>query len=348
MIPLVSILIPAYNSEKWIQATLDSVFGQTWSRNEIIVVDDGSSDRTVEIARRYAGRNVKIVEGEHRGAAAARNLALSLAQGEYIQWLDSDDLLGPQKIARQMEAVNRDGNRKTLYSCAVGRFYWRLDHALFTKTVLWTDHKPLDWLILKFSDNVFLQPAAWLVSRSLSEMAGPWDERLTNDDDGEYFCRVIRASDHVRFVPEARVYYRKRASGSLANIGRDTKKLDSLWLSMKLQIQQIRASEDSPRVRAACLQYMQCSFPAFYPEREEIVTEARKLAAELGGELAIPEIGWKYAWLRSAFGWSAAKSAQIRARNLRARAAERCDWLAFQWQAESKYRNIPKLLHELE
>ena len=123
MIPLVSILIPAYNSEKYISATLDSAIGQTWTRNEIIVVDDGSRDRTKEIAGRYADRNVKVVQGEHRGAAAARNVALSLAQGDYIQWLDSDDLLGPHKIARQIEAANRDGGEKTLYSCAVGRFY---------------------------------------------------------------------------------------------------------------------------------------------------------------------------------------------------------------------------------
>ena len=103
MKPLVSILIPAYNSEEWIAYTMRSAIAQTWERKEIIVVDDGSSDRTAEVARRFASKEVSIVSVENQGAAAARNHALKLSQGDYIQWLDADDLLAPDKIAKQME-----------------------------------------------------------------------------------------------------------------------------------------------------------------------------------------------------------------------------------------------------
>jgi glycosyltransferase involved in cell wall biosynthesis len=94
---LVSILIPAYNAEKWIGDTVRSALNQTWPNIEVIVVDDGSQDRTVMAAHRYAAGNLKVVTQANKGAAAARNHAYSLAQGDWIQWLDADDLLAPEK-----------------------------------------------------------------------------------------------------------------------------------------------------------------------------------------------------------------------------------------------------------
>ena len=104
-----------------------------------------------------------------------------------------------------------------------------------------------------------MQTATWLVSRELSEAAGPWDTRLLGDDDGEYFCRVLLASDGVRFVPEAKVYYRGPgvAFRSLSYIGRSDRKLEAHWLSMRLHIDYLRSLEDSERVRDACLTYLQ-------------------------------------------------------------------------------------------
>ncbi len=81
MKPLVSILIPAYNAEEWIADTIQSAIAQTWQRKEIIVVDDGSSDRTAEVARRFASKEVAVVSTKNQGAAAARNHALQLSQG---------------------------------------------------------------------------------------------------------------------------------------------------------------------------------------------------------------------------------------------------------------------------
>ena len=85
MKPLVSILIPAYNSEEWIAESLHSAIGQTWERKEIIVVDDGSKDRTAEIARSFSAKNVKVVSTENQGLSAAVNNAYRICQGDYIQ-----------------------------------------------------------------------------------------------------------------------------------------------------------------------------------------------------------------------------------------------------------------------
>src|SRR5215469_5479802 len=100
MRPLVSILIPAYNAEEWIACAVQSALAQTWPRTEIIIVDDGSSDQTLDVVGRFASKNVAVVSTQNHGAAAARNHAFRLSQGEYIQWLDADDLLAPDKIER--------------------------------------------------------------------------------------------------------------------------------------------------------------------------------------------------------------------------------------------------------
>src|SRR6266481_5875279 len=106
MTRLVSILIPAYNAETWIGDTIQSALAQTWPRKEIIVVDDGSKDATAAVARQFASRGVVVVSKENQGAAATRNHAFQLSQGDYIQWLDADDLLAPDKIERQLAALH--------------------------------------------------------------------------------------------------------------------------------------------------------------------------------------------------------------------------------------------------
>ena len=103
MKPLVSILITAYNAEDTIADTLESAVAQTWPRKEIIVVDDGSTDRTAEVARRF--KEVTLVSTENHGLSGAQNNAFPLSQGDYIQYLDADDLLVPDKIERQLAAL---------------------------------------------------------------------------------------------------------------------------------------------------------------------------------------------------------------------------------------------------
>ena len=188
----------------------------------------------------------------NQGAAAARNKAFSLCQGEYIQWLDADDLLAPHKIAQQMEATVRCLGKRTLLSGAWGHFIYRPSRTKFAPTALWCDLSPVEWLLRKLSENLFMQPATWLVSRELTQAAGPWNTSLLGDDDGEYFCRVIMASDGVRFVPEARVHYR-RTGNSLSYIGRSKSKLDAHFHSVRLHVGYLRSLEESERVRVACL-----------------------------------------------------------------------------------------------
>jgi len=311
MKPLVSVLIPAFNSQKWLADTIKSALGQTWERKEIIIVDDGSSDQTLAVAKRFASKNVVVVRQDNQGAAAARNRALSLSQGEYIQWLDADDLLAADKIAWQMERVVAERSSRKLLSSAWGHFLYQISRAEFMPTLLWADLSPAEWLRRKMEHNLHMQTATWLVSRELTEAAGPWDTRLSTDDDGEYFCRILLKSDGVIFVPEAKVFYRMSGTSSLSNIGRSSRKMESQFLSMQLHIEYLRSLEQNERVRAACVRYLQNWMIHFYPERLDIVKKAEQMAAELGGQLTVPQLSWKYSWIRAAFGWGLAKRAQV-------------------------------------
>jgi glycosyltransferase involved in cell wall biosynthesis len=312
MKPLVSILIPAYNAEEFVADAIRSAIAQTWRHKEIIVVDDGSTDGTAEVARGFTSKSVVIVSQENQGAAAARNLAFKLSQGEYIQWLDADDLLAPDKVERQFAALRKGDGKRTLLSSSWAHFYYRTKHARFIPTSLWQDLMPVEWLLRKLGEGQYMQTATWLTSRELAEAAGPWDVRLHVDDDGEYFCRVLLASEGTRFSPEAKVYYRVTPSSRVSHIGVSDKKKDAMVISMKLQIQYLRSLEKGARVQKACLAYMQNLYVNFYPERPDLMAELQALASELGGgRLEEPRLRWKYAWIKPILGFNAAKRAQI-------------------------------------
>ena len=335
MKPLVSILIPAYNSEEWIGDTLRSAIAQTWAPKEIIVVDDGSTDRTLTIARQFEAHGVRVVTQKNQGAAAARNTAFSLSQGSYVQWLDADDLLSPDKVAKQMAVAEQLGNKRTLISCGWGRFLYRYYRAEFVPTPLWCDLPRAEWLVRKMGQNLHMQTATWLVSRELTQAAGSWNTKLLSDDDGEYFCRVLLQSDGVRFVPDARVYYRASGSGSLSYIGNSNQKRDAQWRSMQLHIGYLRSLEDTPRVRAACVTYMQNWLGFFFPERPDLLKEMQDVAHQLGGELQTPQLSWKYSWIESLFGLGLARRAQILLPRYRWSFLRFCDKMLFRLNRQS-------------
>lgn len=317
MKPLVSILIPAYNAEALLAETLRSALAQTWDNKEIIVVDDGSKDGTLNLARTFESDVVKVFTHKNQGAAATRNKAFSLCSGDYIQWLDADDLLAADKIARQIKALGDSPNPRLLLSGEWGKFMHRPSRAKFVPSGLWCDLPKAEWLMRKMEQNAFMQTASWLVSRELTEAAGPWDTRLLGDDDGEYFCRVLLASDRVQFVPGAKVYYRQLPSGSLSYIGTSDRKRDAQWVSMELHMGYLRSLIDNERARAACVKFMQNWMVVFYPERLDIFEKAKKTAGELGGRIDAPPFSWKYSWIRTLFGWQLARRAEWRLQGLK-------------------------------
>lgn len=334
MKPLVSIIIPAYNAEKWIGYTLESAVAQTWRRKEIIVIDDGSTDRTAQVARRFASREVSVVSTVNQGLSGAVNLAFRLCEGDYIQELDADDILAPDKIERQLAALREDDGNRVLLSSPWAYFYYRTRNVRFIQNSLCESLSPVDWLSRKMNENLHMQNATWLVSRELAKAAGPWDETLHYDQDGEYFARVLMCSQGTRFVPGTGVYYRASGTGSVSYIGSSERKKESLFRSMMSQMRYLQRLEQSERVRQACLIYMQNWYGVFYPGRPDLAERLQRAAAELGGQLKPPSLRWKYAWIQPLFGWRAAARAQMALPQIKS------SWIRFWDKALYRYEGL--------
>jgi hypothetical protein len=141
---------------------------------------------------------------------------------------------------------------------------------------------------------------------------------MISDDDGEYYCRVLLASQGTRFVPESKVFYRITPSNRWSFVGTSEKKKEALLLSMKLHVQYLRSLEESERVRKACLTYMQTWYYNFYPDRPDLMAELQELAAQLHGHLEVPSLRWTYAWMKPIFGLKIANRAQMMLPQLKA------------------------------
>jgi glycosyltransferase involved in cell wall biosynthesis len=308
MNPLVSILVPCYNAAPWLAETLESAIAQTWKNTEIIVVDDGSSDQSLAIAQSYASKGIQVLGQSNQGASAARNHALRIAQGDFIQFLDADDLLAPDKIEQQLQSLNLAGPNPVM-SGAWARFHQTPTEARFIPQLLWRDLSAIQWLTLAWQHHLMMHPAAWLVPRSLTEAVGGWNETLSLDDDGEYFCRIILASQQVLFCPTARSYYRSRNAGSLSD-----QKSYAAWKSalaaLQLEEQHLLCVRDSPQTRAACAARYQRFLYAAYPTHPELIKTAEARIRELGGTQIRPEGGAGFRLITSLFGWKAAKVMQ--------------------------------------
>ncbi len=302
--PFVSILIPCHNAAPWLGATLESALAQTWPHTEVILVDDGSTDGSLVIARQFTARGVRIFAQPNAGASAARNRALREARGDFFQFLDADDLLSPGKIAAQLGllATRAPG---TLATCAWGRFADEPGAARFVDEAVFRDLAPADFLVLAGETGAMMHPAAWLVPRATAERAGAWDESLSLNDDGEYFCRVVLASAGIAFCgdPVARSYYRSGLAGSLSQ-RRSERARRSQFRSLELIAQHLRAAEDTPRTRRAGANSCQRFIHDFFPFPADLMRAARDRVAALGGtSLTAPPMGPRTAALARVIGW---------------------------------------------
>lgn len=187
---------------------------QTWKDLEIIVIDDGSTDGTAAAARAVADHRTYVYTQANAGPGAARNYALSKARGNFIQYLDADDLLDRSKVETQLKAA------ATLPQDTLLGSGW----SVFVDDVSTASPQPipsedslsaLDWL-LAITNGIMMPPHGWLTPRGLIERAGRWDERLSLHDDGEYFTRVALQSSTVTLIREAHVYYRRHGGDSVS------------------------------------------------------------------------------------------------------------------------------------
>jgi len=304
--PKVSVLIPCYNAEKYVGETLESVFRQTWPAIEVIVVDDGSTDGSAAVVRSFARPNLRFIQQSNRGSTAARNACCSQATGDFVQYLDADDLIEPDKIALQMERL-RDAPR-CIASSEWGRFKRSPAETIFQAQPYWADSDPIDWLVLSGLGTMLT--ALWLIPMQTVRAVGPWNEGLSLADDAEYFTRVVLASERVIFCPGSRFHYRSGIPGSLSG-SKSPRALASQFKVLDLCEGYIRAVEDSERVRRVFALNWQHLAHFAYPYDRAIASQALERAHALHPIRIRPDGGMRFRALSRIIGWRAARALQV-------------------------------------
>ncbi len=186
---LISIVIPCYNVEEFISEAIDSALAQEYKNVEVICVDNGSSDDTVGILENYAeAGKIKLLHQPIKGAPAARNKGWKAGSGEWIQFLDADDLILPKKISHQMDLIA--GNRDLPFIASAT-----------TKRDL-SSGKEVEWELLGNSWHGLLQnrlgiTTANLFNRDYLEKVGGWDESMKSSQEYDLMFRMMQESDAI-------------------------------------------------------------------------------------------------------------------------------------------------------
>jgi glycosyltransferase involved in cell wall biosynthesis len=189
-VPCVSVVVPAFNRAHCLGAALRSVFAQTLTDFEVVVVDDGSTDNTVEVAKSFGDR-VRVLSQKNSGAGAARNAGVAAARGKWIAFQDSDDEWCPQKLERQLAVLQKHGGVwcATLAVDADGKplgHFARPRDREVEANVSFSSTEALRWV------DGLAHPAiqSMLIEKTLVEKAGPFDEKLFAAEDTEFIFRV--------------------------------------------------------------------------------------------------------------------------------------------------------------
>ena len=177
--PLISVIIPAYNAERYLSAAIDSVLAQTRPADEIIVVDDGSNDGTSRVEEVYRGQ-VRWLRQANQGSAAARNRGVAAASGELLAFLDADDLWVPEKLAWQMEALNAKPHPEMVFGMVQQFISPEIPEE--TRRGLSAPAEPMAGRVA----------GAMLARRRVFELTGGFDARLRM---GEFIEWYMRATD---------------------------------------------------------------------------------------------------------------------------------------------------------
>lgn len=306
----ISIIVPCYNAAPWLAQAVESCIAQTGATVDIIVVDDGSYDDSLAIARRFEARGVTVISQPNRGASAARNRGLEAAQGDFIQFLDADDLLAPGKIAAQLARAASEPPG-TVFTGRWGRFTGDASKPhIHEANPLFADLSPAEYLLRLASHDCMMHPAAWLIPRAVAIAAGPWDESLSLNDDGEYFARIVAASSAVLHCPNALSLYRSGLPASLSG-QRSRRHLESAHLAATLTAEHLLRVEPSPAGRAAAADLLQRFAYDYYPAAPDLVSDAERRARAFGGARFAPLGGRSFQIARRLVGWKCARRLQV-------------------------------------
>jgi glycosyltransferase involved in cell wall biosynthesis len=302
-LPLISVVIPAFNCQWCIEESLRSVCSQSIENIEVLVVDDGSTDGTADVVRSFGDGRIRLIQQANQGHSGATNTGAKAATGEFIKLVDADDALAPGHLEAQWLVLQQAPEQ--IASCRWGYFTQEATSVEPRIENVQRDFSdPLEWLICSLTrDEGMMGGPIWLIPRSVWDRAGGYNPSLGLNNDFDFSIRLLLASKGVRYAENAVYCYRKGMPSALSQ-SRGRKAMTSALQTTLLGCQSLLDRENSPRIRRICADRLQMWLYDFYPEFPDLATTAEERIKELGGsrrplqggmllKCLVPFIGWK-------------------------------------------------------
>lgn len=304
-LPLVSIIIPVYNKSAFVKESIDSALAQSYPYIELVLINDGSIDGSLEILQECKEKypdKINLIDSPNQGVSAATNLGIQGSKGDYIQFLDADDLISPDKISTQISLLK--GKEKTsLATCSYVGFIDSIqDFREVSYRAFQSFESGIELLLQFWERQEMLQPASYLTHRSLIEKAGPWDESLIINQDGEFFTRVLLHAKQIIYDSNSIVYYRTPGPNNVSQ-QKSEKAFSSLLNSFQLYEKYTLVNEDSINVRKALKQVYQKFIYDCFPKYPSLISKAEELINNLGISEETYIGGAKFQILSKCFGF---------------------------------------------
>lgn len=220
---LVSVIIPVYNAEDFISMCIQSVINQTYRNIEIILINDGSTDGTLDIIHSFSDPRLILVNQENKGCSASKNEGLRIAKGDFIQYLDADDYLSPDKIENQVDKLSFNKNVIAVCKTVIISDNFKINGLEIDTDLIRNGGNGKDFLLSLWGLNGkfgMVQPNAYLIPRKIADEIGEWNEEISPspDEDGEYFARVLLATENVCYTEGINFYRKVTNANSLSKI----------------------------------------------------------------------------------------------------------------------------------
>lgn len=220
--PLVSVIIPAYNAESYLAITLESVLNQTFSNFEILIIDDGSTDKTTHIALKYSllDDRIRLIKQDNHGVATSRNVGIKYAKGEYLAFLDADDIWLPHKLETHIEHFHNTPNLGLSFGKV--EFITVDGHSTkqYSNSRLQNIH-PEDL----YYENLVITPSNAVIPKQVFAEIGGFDPEINGMEDAELFLRITCSHWKVEGIDQILIQYRNNSSGFSSHLQR----LEKVW-----------------------------------------------------------------------------------------------------------------------
>lgn len=307
-LPLVSICIPCFNAEKYIDETITCLIKQDYPSIEIIIVDDHSSDdsflKIKKLAQQYP--NISFAQAEKKGAAAARNQAYQLSKGDFIVFFDVDDLIEPLFISSQLKQL--DFSTEDCVISSWGRFTISKETFKLDTTSICNDLTFHDWIVSYWStaSNMTI-PGRVLMSRQLVQECGGWNEVLSLNDDFQFFSSLFSKAKYIRYNQDVVLMYRSNING-LSSKTTSYASQSSNLVAISESIAIALSKFDDFLIKQACVNLLQKFIFDNYPSHKSLQKLAIKKINTIGVRPSITFTAGGYTKILSRLiGWKNTK-----------------------------------------